>query len=210
MRRVVLLVAIAGCRQILGLDAPHEAPPIDAEVDAETVFFDAPCPDVDGDGICDSVDDWQCGPMKPDPLPTMHTFAPAITVTAALTNIAVSDAVMTATGSTLVNVMKGDALRIDAHLVFHDTSCPGGCIDQIEVGFVPTNHRAGCIFDSTVDRTNGTTADINYTMITAPMTAGAYELRGHIGQGLKCADSTDWFNNEPPTASDTFAMICVY
>lgn len=62
MRWAFALLLVAGCRQILGIDDPRPlATDAPLEVDGAV---DAPCSDVDSDGICDAVDDWPCG-VKP-------------------------------------------------------------------------------------------------------------------------------------------------
>src|SRR5712672_121589 len=76
MRAMVVLGLLAGCSFPHGaLDqssGPQDGPggdsrrPIDGAIDSRPldakVWMDAPpCPDDDGDGVCNAVDDWPCG-----------------------------------------------------------------------------------------------------------------------------------------------------
>ena len=185
---------VDGVRHDASIDArPIDARPLDAPPDA--------CSDVDSDGTCDNVDDWPCGP---DPTPPGSTVT--MTGNNGATNMVLSN--ISVNGSQLVIVQPGGSLAAAFHYAVTDTACPSGCVDQIELGYVP-GHRLRCVFDQTVSKQNGASGTASATL-TAPLVADEYDLRTNIGQGNSCGTQTQWWANVPPDDTRTIARVCVH
>lgn len=178
------------------VDAPHDTMMIDAAVDAPP---DA-CSDSDGDGICDSVDDWPCGAKPTAPSTTVTMMGNGTATKMVETQISVN-------GAQMVVAAPGATIAVAFHYVVTDTACPSACIDQIEIGYVPGS-RKGCVFDQTVSKTTGAMGDAT-TSLTAPMTAGAYDIRTNIGQNTSCGSTTSWWAGTPDDTR-TIARLCVH
>lgn len=188
------------------VDAP--APPaIDAAIDAPMQLVDAPCADEDSDGVCDTVDTWPCGPA-----PT----APGNTVT--WDNVDNQNRHQTITltnaqagGMKLLVVAPGASFTVAAGYSILDCIC-SGCIDQIQVGLVPGATKQ-CIYSSNPSCSPATTGNGN-TTLTAPATAGVYDVRFRMGQDFSCTGNSGmnvgWWDNMPPGAAQTVAKICVH
>ncbi|MFT3700459.1 MAG: hypothetical protein QM831_45365 [Kofleriaceae bacterium] len=203
-----------GANQQAGDDASsgtHDAASIDAPpgkvyMDAPAkVWMDAPCSDVDADGICDDVDDWNCGPTKPTT--PGQAFALGGNPHFSLTNIKVNG------GNAVANVPKNTKFRMQFDWAATDTTCPGNCIDQLEVGWHKQNaaaagHKIGCYVDEPIDKNNGTNDNVDDNGFSTFNGTGVYELRIRIDQQFKCSDVADWPNNGEPT--DYFALFCLY
>jgi hypothetical protein len=221
--RLLLLTLIAACSYeapSFGSDptdgpAPADAPEVDAPPDTTPACADSDndgvcnevdaCPgsndnaDDDGDGIADGCDDWPCG-EAPD--------APSNQVT-------VGNGTW---GATLSNVnFGGGKLKVadkntDVSLAFafsiHDSSCPGNCIDQIEVGLI-AGDRQKCPFDATVQKGQNITGN-RTTTIRTPNASGTYFVRYSLGQNFSCTSggaNTWWLG--PPGDGTTIAILCV-
>jgi hypothetical protein len=210
VRLVVLTVALGACTfqpRAAGTDAPagqtHDAR-IDAPVDAASVAIDAPpdaCADDDGDGICNGADDWPCG-AKPTAPQAIVVSSPGAATVATLSQIDVN-------GGQLVVAAPNAQVAVAFHYELDDTACPGNCIDQLEVGWVPGD-RAGCVFDNGVSKTFGASGDASGTF-AAPGVRGVYDMRVGVGQNYSCnyngADT--WYHGQP-AASTTIAKVCVH
>ena len=199
-------MAVGGC----GFQ-PGSAASSGGQTDATLASFDtaldtppAPCPDADGDGVCDAVDDWPCGARPTAPATTV-----TLTKNAGQTNITLSAIAMVG-GPQLVVATPGQALTFGLHYAITDTAC-ASCVDQIEVGFVPGN-RTGCVFDAAVSSTTGASGDVTGAMVDAPATAGTYDFRAHIGQNYSCnfGGATGWWGGTPPGAAATLVKLCVH
>lgn len=216
MVRCLLVVGVvAGCSFQHGNSsptgaAPDGAKPIDAApmIDAKAIdakAIDAPpdaCPDADGDGICDALDTWPCGPL-PAALPTSISDKPT---GANLT----MDTIDVSSQGQLVVAAKGASLTLSLHFTLTDTRCMM-CIDQLEVGWMQntTGPRSGCAWNGGVPNPGGVDRNVMTFAITAPTTAGAYDLRTNIGQNTSCGTGS-WWANEVPAAATTIAKLCVH
>ncbi len=166
------------------------------------------CVDVDGDGVCDDVDDWLCGPSPTPPgLTIMETRAgndgTAMTIT--LSAIDVS------TQGQLVSATPGADLAVGFHYVLDEDRCSGNCIDQIEIGYDMTGGRRGCGYDGTVNHVNGVTGTVTGFAMTAPTTPGMYRIATDVSQADSCAVTTEWWpDGTPPDPSWTIALLCVH
>lgn len=178
------------------------------------VYMDAkPCQnDVDHDGICDDNgrDDWLCGATKPTaPANSLELETNGNSTDFKISSFSINDA------GTVVSAAPGTTVTVKFRLDATDTACSQGCIDQLEVGFDPTGHKAGCVFDAFVNKQAGvhqnfsSTGEANKTIKT-PTMPGLYELRIQIAQNTGCFDDghTDWYpdNVEP---SDKIAYFCI-
>jgi len=174
-------------------DAAIDARPPDAPPDA--------CSDGDSDGVCDDVDDWPCGARPPSP-PSTVVSSPGSQTTATLTTISVA-------GTQLVVATPNQALAVSFHYKITDTACPGDCVDQLEVGWVPGD-RAGCVFDQAVDQHGGEQGSAAGTF-QAPGMAGLYDMRVAVGQNYSCTyqGAHTWYHGQP-AASTTIAKVCVH
>lgn len=179
-------------------------------VDAPTVLpVDAkpadapPCADDDSDGICNNVDDWPCGTKPTAPNATM-----TMTGNDGDTVHTITQVNLDATGRLAVAVSQ-ENVAFSFHYDITDTSCPGNCVDQIEVGWV-AGGRSGCPFDATVSKQNGATGNWAGTIRT-PTNKGTYDLRANIGQNYSCTyqGATGWWGGTP-AASRTIAKLCVH
>ncbi len=176
------------------------------------VFMDAkPCSkDVDNDGICDdnNGDDWLCGARPTAPSNALELKTNGNQTDFKITGFAANNS------GTLVSAAPNTTVTIKFKLDGTDTACPQGCVDQLEVGFDPTGHRAGCVFDSFVDKTDGVHDDFTSTgtggkTVKTPAAPGMYQLRIKINQNTGCYDGghTDWYDGVE--ATDTIALFCI-
>jgi len=181
---------------VVVIDAPTVSP-----VDAKPA--DAACSDADSDGICDNVDDWPCGAKPTDP-GTMMTM----TGNSGGTNIKLAQVNLDSTGRYAV-AMSQENIAIAFSYDITDTSCPGNCIDQIEIGWV-SGGRSGCPFDNVVSKQNGASGNIS-TMIRTPTNPGRYDLRANIGQNFSCTynGASGWWGGTTPSSTRTIAKLCV-
>jgi len=217
MRGLVVVALMAGCgfehgvaSSSTGDSGADDAPPnlIDAPrgvIDAPPDSPPAACPDDDGDGVCNSVDDWPCG-AKPASAPasvawTANSGATAISIT--LTSI--NNTGLYAVAPAATNI------ALTMHISIADTACPSGCIDQIEVGWVPPGTRSACVFDNTVSKQSGYTGTYTGTIKT-PSAAGAHDLRVALGQNYSCTynGATNWWDGAAPADNHTIAKLCVH
>lgn len=177
------------------VSVPMDAPP-------KMVMDAPPCADDDQDGICNTVDEWPCG-ATPGEIATSHDLYENGTVTHfALSMISFNDQ------GTLAVVGHNTQIRIAMHWTAVDNAC-NECTDQLEVGFHPTGHRAGCILDRGIPSGTTQVGDISTTAIRAPNAPGLYEVRMHIGQNFSCNSNgaTDWYGGNEP--QDVIAKLCV-
>jgi hypothetical protein len=177
-------------------DAPGVTPPRDAPVDA--------CPDSDGDGICDAVDDWPCGVKPAAPGPTLTMTANSGKTVFVLTSIDVDGM------GQLAVVAAGTTPHLGFHYQITDTACSQACDDQIEVGWAPGG-RVGCPFDSAVSKSGGAMGTITAYAMPVSATSGVYDLRANIGQNFSCTSggATDWWASAP-AADRNLAIVCVH
>jgi hypothetical protein len=169
--------------------------------------MDAPpaCADDDGDGVCNTADDWPCG-AKPDAIATSIMLSDNNN----LTRFTLSSIALDGQG-TLVVANHGTNLRIQMVYSATDAAC-SDCQDQLEVGWHPTGARLGCILDRDVmNDGNAHSGTINDTQFTAPDAHGTYELRIQIGQKIHCDDGGNvWYGgNSEPGADGVIAKLCV-
>ncbi len=202
----LLLLALTGCRQLLDIeegsvvkDAPTDVVPVDVADDAP------PCADTDADGVCNAVDTWPCGP-EPGDLPATVTYEEVMGnehLTIVLTNPTLDNA-----RKLVVAPETNVRLRADWSII--DCLC-SGCIDQIEVGFVPQG-RAGCIYSANPQLDGNClvpTTGMANQLVKAPSTPGAYTLRFRVGQNFACGTDTAWWLNIEPPASTSAVHLCV-
>lgn len=192
-------------------DAPVTSPdaPVVVPVDATTVLpvdakpADAPCSDADADGVCDNVDDWPCGAKPTDP-GTMMTM----TGNSGATSMKLTQVNLDSTGRYAV-AMPQENLSITFSYQISDTSCPGNCVDQVEIGWV-SGGRSSCPYDAVVSKQNGASGNIS-TMIRTPTNPGVYDLRANIGQNFSCTynGANSWWGSTPGT-NRTIAKLCVH
>jgi hypothetical protein len=175
---------------------------VDARVNDATPI-DAPCSDDDSDGVCNAVDDWPCG-VKPAAPPSTVTM----TGNNGDTNVELTEIDLGGTGRLAVATSL-QFVQLELEYEITDTSCPGNCIDQIEVGWVPGG-RIGCPFDDAVSRSQGAEGDISM-MVRAPNTPQVYDLRANIGQNFSCTHNgaNSWWGGTP-AVSRTIAKLCVH
>lgn len=176
---------------------------------ASKVYMDAPCADVDHDGICDDVDDWLCGPTKPTaPASSIELVDNGGRTDFTLTNIALTTNLTTS--ATLVTAGKNMPFTLKFHIVANDSAC-SDCQDQLEIGWDPNGSRIGCAFDHDVPSGADRTFDVNTNAFRTPNASGVFELRMKIGQRLSCNDQNPdhtWYGAEPPE-NQTIALLCV-
>ncbi|HEX7703147.1 MAG TPA: hypothetical protein VF403_20555 [Kofleriaceae bacterium] len=213
MRVLWTVLLTAGCGfQPQSASDVHDALPgtqVDAPKiyeDAAKVYMDAPppCADDDGDGVCNTVDDWPCG-AKPAALATSIM----LTDNGGQTQFKLSSIALDGQG-TLVVANHGSNLRIQMSYAATDSACTD-CQDQLEVGWHPTGARLGCILDRDVlNDGNAHTGTINDTQFTAPDPHGTYELRIQIGQKIHCDDGGNvWYGGSEPGVDGVIAKLCV-
>lgn len=161
--------------------------------------------DADGDGIPDACDDWPCG-AKPNAPPA------SVAWTTPNENVTLSSIAVQAMGQRAV-VTAGQTFAVAAHYSILDCQCPN-CIDQIEIG-LHTVGKAACLYSgnpvgNTASSCNdaATTGDATRN-VTAPATPGVYELRFNRGNDTSCQNNGDWWDDVPPGAGNTFAIVCV-
>jgi hypothetical protein len=217
---VVVVLAIGGCGFEHGLllkpdgsagggsgepmpDAPVVVVDASKLIDAPAAMIDAPCPDGDADGICDSADDWPCGTK-----PTAPSASIMFSGNSGQTDTTVWNVNLDSAGRLAVA-----APQLNAPLTFNysitDTACPANCIDQLEIGWVPGG-RSGCVFDGQVSKAGGESGNASVTIRT-PATPGVYDLRVNLGQNFSCnyQGATAWWGGTPAT-SRTIAKLCVH
>jgi hypothetical protein len=187
------------------IDAPAQ-PAIDAAIDAPIQLIDAPCADEDGDGVCNTVDTWPCGPLPAAPGNSVtwdKVDAQQRHQTITLTNAV-------AGGMKLLVVAPGATFTLGASYSIVDCICQG-CIDQIQIGLVPGATKQ-CIYSSNPSCSPASTGQSS-TSFTAPMTSGVYDVRFRMGQDFSCngnsGNNTGWWENQAPAAAQTVAKICV-
>ncbi len=154
--------------------------------------------DVDSDGNPDGCDDWPCGLKPEDPGGTMADGPFGAGRYWGANNIQIGTArrVVVAPGASF-------AARFEWWVLLN---CAGStCPAQIEFGYGST--RSGCIFEGLVDDFD--MFDGMFDMpLTAPPTAGVYELRINAGRNTACGMSTSWYGGDPGESS-TIAVLCV-
>ncbi len=147
---------------------------------------------------------WPCGtmPAAPGSTITMSGNNGATTITLTAIDFASSGQVFIATA--------GSSISYTIHYDITDTACPGNCVDQIEIGYVPGG-RVACPFDAQVSKANGASGTITATM-TAPTQTGSYDIRTNIGQNYSCTynGATGWWGGTTPSAAWTIAKLCVH
>jgi hypothetical protein len=189
-------VALAGCREVFGIDRPVLAGPGDA--------FDTI--DVGGDGIGTDAAayDGMPGACASDAGAVQQT----VVLTANGTQTQLTISAISLAGSQTPTVTAGSSVALMFHYDFQDTACSGNCIDQIEIGFVPGS-RIGCVFDGSVPKATGAQGTIS-TNVTMPTTPGQYDFRVNIGENYSCTynAATNWWGATPPPAA-TIARVCV-
>ena len=179
--------------------------PIDAAADA-AIDGAAPCPDSDGDGICDAVDLWPCGPQPGAPGDPVTSDGVSgtnhLTMTLSGTSLG---------GTKLKVVTAGSTFTVSASYSILDCICTG-CIDQIQVGLVPGTTKK-CIYDANPACSPATTG-AGSVVLTAPATPGVYDVRFRVGQDYSCegnsGTTTGWWTNVAPAATATIARVCVH
>lgn len=172
-------------------------------MDAPKVVMDAPpCADDDDDGVCNVVDEWPCGPAPAAMGATHDLYANGTLSHFALSQIAIDGQ------GPLVTAMHGTVVRVQMHYAATDDAC-SNCRDQLEIGWHPTGHRAGCLLDRTVPQGTTHTGDIDDTQLHAPTAPGVYELRMQIGQNFSCNanNADDWWGSAEP--ADVIAKLCI-
>jgi hypothetical protein len=173
----------------------------DAMIDAPPVS----CADADADGVCNDVDDWPCGAKPASPSATVTWNRNNGDTTITITNVRLDN-----TGRYAV-ATPGESLALRFDYVIEDTACPGNCVDQIELGWVPTGARWGWVFDNAVSKANGASGTI-MTTIPAGSTKQVRDLRIELGQNFSCnyQGAQGWWDGQVPVASHTIAKLCVH
>jgi hypothetical protein len=161
----------------------------------------AACPDTDGDGLCNASDPWPCGATAPTISQVVMTGSD---VWGAISAVSIAGG-----GNTAV-AQPGQALTYTLAwgLRDRDIFCPT-CQDQIEVGLV-AGGRHTCVYDGRPPNDQLTTGVAAVNM-TAPTTAGVYQLRFQIARdlfGCNAFGRTGWWIGEPG-ADKTFGVLCV-
>lgn len=202
---LLLLLAVAGCSFEPGTFQPADAT-ADSDGGLDTMseaLADGPCPDEDGDGVCNVVDDWPCG-VKP----AAPSGAVMIVANSGLTNVAIDTTSLGGTGLFAV-AAPSSTPSLTFQYAITDTACTGNCVDQIEVGWSPGG-RIACPFDSGVSRIYGASGTIT-TTVTAPATPQSYDLRVNLGQNYSCnySGATAWWGSTPGS-NGTIAKLCVH
>lgn len=220
-RALVLALVVVGCQyqapaagdvdsdapaQPDGPPPPDTSQPACGDADGDTVCDeDDTCPgsddkaDTDGDGLADGCDDWPCGSLP---------AAPSATVTVGNTTWGATLSNVNFGGSTRVVAAKNADVSLSFDYAIHDSSCPGNCIDQIEVGII-TGKRQKCPFDQAVQKNQNVTGS-RTTTLRVPTTSGLHTVRYGLGQNFSCTanNANDWWQGEPPDAH-TIAIVCV-
>lgn len=159
--------------------------------------------DADSDSVPDACDDWPCGAKPPSPGSTVMWVTPSENVT--LSGIDV------ATQGQLIVATPGQVLAVTATFSIIDCQC-AGCIDQIEIGFIPGG-KDTCLYSGN-PAGNGNclipTVGAQTRNVTAPTTAGTYDLRFNRGNDNSCQANGVWWDNSPPGTGNTFAKLCVH
>jgi hypothetical protein len=194
--RWLLLLLLIGCRQILGINDPHQLEP-------DAPSSDGPSADAiamaDGP-VSDAASAWPCG-ATPDPLPAQF----ADVQNANLSRLVVSQIVLGTNGNRTAVVAPSTAVAIAFHYAITDTACTADCLDQIEFGDEP-GAKKGCVFNAPVSKTAGATGDVSFTY-TAPETVGQVSVVAALGQAFNCSAA---FYFGTPAASKTLGYVCVH
>src|SRR5688500_8558455 len=117
-RSSVLLLLLAGCKQILGLDEGSVVTDAPAVQDAVADMADE-CRDTDGDGLCNVDDPWPCGP-EPADLPIMVGWS--MTIAGDQATIELTDARLA--GARKLVVAPGESVELTARYSIVDCLCP--------------------------------------------------------------------------------------
>ena len=183
----------------------------DAAVIVDANVADAGCPDDDGDGVCNAVDDWPCG-AKPTTLPATNVQWSGNN---GATDTQISNTNLDATGRLAV-ATKSETINLKFSFAIDDQACAGNCIDQIEIGWsvAPGDRLQNCAWDNQVPKQSGATGNVNMSVAT-PATNGVYDLRVNLGQNISCGANghTEWWGyqkDQDPPASRTIAKLCVH
>ncbi len=159
--------------------------------------------DMDGDTLADACDDWPCGAKPPAPMDTVMWDTTNENVTLSQINVAASGQLAVVAASSTFSVAAGYSIV--------DCQC-SGCIDQIEIG-IHTIGKAACLYNGNPNGNGNCTAPTTGTgtrTVTAPAVPGVYELRFNRGNDTSCQTNGTWWNNVPPDAGTTFALVCVH
>lgn len=156
--------------------------------------------DGDQDGIADGCDTWPCG--EEPALPNAAVTVGDATWGATLSNVNFG-------GGRLKVATKDVDVALSFDFDIHDKSCPGNCIDQIEVGII-AGERQKCPFDQAVSKQNGANGS-RATTLRTPNASGLYTVRYGLGQNFGCfsGGATDWWQQPEPPASHTIAILCI-
>ncbi len=190
-----------------GADHPGDALPDAPVVVTIDAAIDAPptCADDDADGVCNTVDDWPCGAKPTEPVASMTW-----TRNSGATQVTISNVSLDGTGRFAV-AMPNETLSLRFDYSINDTACAGNCIDQLEIGWVPTGARYACAFDNVVSKSSGASGTVN-TTIPAGGSKLVRDLRIEVGQNYSCdyGGATGWWDGQAPVASRTIAKLCVH
>jgi hypothetical protein len=192
--RWALLLLLVGCRQIFGIDEPSRAIPADAVVIDDAGF------DAAGDPTLDAAPG--CSMPPPAPADSIDEAENAGATTLRIKNFKVAS-----TGTKYIVAAAGDSFMVTFDYTWKDTSCESGCIDQIEIGYIPGD-RVGCPFDGQVP--NGLSGSSMFTL-TAPALQGWTSIRIAIGQNFSCTyeGAQTWYEGTPPPPADIAGYVCV-
>jgi hypothetical protein len=157
--------------------------------------------DEDGDAIADACDDWPCGVKPASPAASVTWQTPNENVTLSMIDVQTM-------GQRAV-VSPGAVFPVAARYSIVDCQCTG-CIDQIEIGFHDIG-KAACLYNGNPggSNCNTPTTGAETRMVTAPMTPGVYQLRFNRGNDNTCQNNGAWWDDTPPGAGNTFALVCV-
>lgn len=177
-----------------------------------------PCPgdnpdDQDGDGVCDSEDvctgsddavdaDGDGVPDGCDPCPIDGPAAPGIELPVSGSGITISSASINGGGNVAV-VNPGQTFSVTLAYSVVDCGC-SGCLDEIEVGFVPGGGPSYCAYQGVPGCQGASGTDTS--QMTAPSGPGVYDIRFNLRQDYVCG--TSWWGPEPGDVR-TVASICV-
>lgn len=160
--------------------------------------------DADSDTIPDACDSWPCGAAPAQPPATVTWMTGTENVTLSTIDVAGSGRQVVAS--------PGATLTVSATYSIVDCQCTG-CIDQIEIGLIPGGKHA-CLYNgnpqgSSVSACGTPTLGAAIRTVTAPTTSGIYALRFNRGNDSSCQANGTWWDNTPPAAGNTFAVLCV-
>jgi hypothetical protein len=177
-------------------------PSIDAPVHSiDAAGSGSVCGDADGDGICDAVDDWPCGP-KPTELAATHSEI-TIQGTEGANNIKLQNA-----DTRLVAVHPNQSFSIAFDYDIY-VSCLFlvNCRTQLEIG-TDQQGKQGCVYDANV---TGNAIDIGeahgtWTSTLQYSAPGVYQIRLQPVESSGC--QPDWAVFAPD-GNATIALVCV-